>query len=704
LIFIMLGLLAHAEPELSVEVGEHARVTHMPTINKGVSELAVRDSEGDIYQLRGRRTPGIKNIDVVFRGEGYWLLRARVSQPDTRVEGNIEDGNLTLTIVPGERLERTPPGEVLPLEVLLSGDVPVEFPDPLPTINFLYGEAISFKLKPEDYPLGFATPGWLDGGTRSDLNTARKKLLSAQSCGEPCKAQAADALYELGWRYLDMGWGHEAHHYLSKLSTNPGDINRSQIAMSQAYSGIATGQYEQARNRLTLAYALGAPEDAVVEGLAVVTLATAQPARVAIARKLASLTADPQALMLVGELLQIEGRYEESIPYYAEIFENLEGDDLARASLRMGDAVLLSGDIDRARALWNTAPEELSAFRSIYGELYRLGPAAWVAIAPQLRTLAQLDGEVAAESLYLVSRIDAELGIDIDAIEDLSDLLDAHPRLSVTSDAPALLWQLYSDRVRRLHSDESWYRLAALHESAWRAELIDEVDETDILWSVARAYEALGLPRQAIQALSLGLEVVIAAGENHPDMTLHLAHLYQESGACEDGLKTIRYLKSIRTDIPRSEMGLLTGRMLISCERSDEAVPHLRKARASAETAEEAALLLATIDAKSGRCGAAIAPLKALLMAPDAQWTDPDAGLSLTRCLAEVGRMGEAAAVAEALSQRAGSEEASRYADYLSSLYREDPNLMEPGEDIWGAVTADRAAVSELESVLKKRQ
>jgi hypothetical protein len=29
---------------------------------------------------------------------------------------------------------------------------------------------------------------------------------------------------------------------------------------------------------------------------------------------------------------------------------------------------------------------------------------------------------------------------------------------------------------------------------------------------------------------------------------------------------------------------------------------------------------------------------------------------------------------------------------------------MEPGEDIWGAVTADRAAVSELESVLKKRQ
>jgi hypothetical protein len=66
--------------------------------------------------------------------------------------------------------------------------------------------------------------------------------------------------------------------------------------------------------------------------------------------------------------------------------------------------------------------------------------------------------------------------------------------------------------------------------------------------------------------------------------------------------------------------------------------------------------------------------------------------------------MGEAAAVAEALSQRAGSEEASRYADYLSSLYREDPNLMEPGEDIWGAVTADRAAVSELESVLKKRQ
>jgi hypothetical protein len=66
--------------------------------------------------------------------------------------------------------------------------------------------------------------------------------------------------------------------------------------------------------------------------------------------------------------------------------------------------------------------------------------------------------------------------------------------------------------------------------------------------------------------------------------------------------------------------------------------------------------------------------------------------------------MGEAAAVAEALSERAGSEEASRYANYLASLYRENPDLMEPGEDIWGAVSVDRAAVSELDSVLKKRQ
>ena len=66
--------------------------------------------------------------------------------------------------------------------------------------------------------------------------------------------------------------------------------------------------------------------------------------------------------------------------------------------------------------------------------------------------------------------------------------------------------------------------------------------------------------------------------------------------------------------------------------------------------------------------------------------------------------MGEAAEVAEELSRRVNSEEARRYADYLASIYREDPELMEPGEDIWGAVSADRAAVNELDSVLKKRQ
>ena len=91
-------------------------------------------------------------------------------------------------------------------------------------------------------------------------------------------------------------------------------------------------------------------------------------------------------------------------------------------------------------------------------------------------------------------------------------------------------------------------------------------------------------------------------------------------------------------------------------------------------------------------------------MAPNAVWDDPAAGIALARCLAEEGRMEEAAAAADALILRTTSEDTRRYATYLSALYRDDPDAVAPGEDIWGAVSADRAAGADLQRILENRK
>ena len=77
---LLLCLLGLAEPQLAVPVGDRAVVTEMPPVAPRVTELILRGVEGDIRQLQDRRTPGIKTIDVSYRGEGSWILRAEALQ------------------------------------------------------------------------------------------------------------------------------------------------------------------------------------------------------------------------------------------------------------------------------------------------------------------------------------------------------------------------------------------------------------------------------------------------------------------------------------------------------------------------------------------------------------------------------------------------------------------------------------------------
>ena len=187
-------------------------------------------------------------------------------------------------------------------------------------------------------------------------------------------------------------------------------------------------------------------------------------------------------------------------------------------------------------------------------------------------------------------------------------------------------------------------------------------------------------------------------------MTLHLARLYEQTGSCQDGLDTLRYLREHGAGTDTPAVSLMTGRMLMSCEQDAQAVSHLRRAAKSPETRTEAQVRLAVIDARAGRCAAAVAPLQEHLMDGDGDWSTPDAGLSLTRCLAALGRLEEAAAAADALLTHTDDPQLQRYVRYLATLYRDDPGALAPGEDIWGAVSADREESAALDALIDQRR
>jgi len=707
---------AAAEPEVTLPVGPGARVEPMPRIKAQVEEIIVRSASGDLGVLRDVSTPAIDQLDAVSRGDGDWFVRMHLVDPDTHLVARVVDGQLQLSIAPGARPARQPLPNTPSIDVLLADAAAETEPDRMPRMAFLHGEAMSDRLTPAEYPLRLGEPGWLaeDRGGWYKLDEARLDYLRAEACGESCATARAEALYALGWRYLEMDWDREGRHYIELLPADRAAVfDPLPVAMSRARAALETENWDAAREQLGHAWSLGAPATDIAEGIALVSLQSGVPARAASGRVLASTTAAPHAQLLSAELLQLDGHYDESIVVLEpllDIFEQAEDtESLHRAALRLGDAFLVNGKIDEARRAWQRTTEPMRLYRAVYAELYRAGAESWVAAIPMLLEWGQQEDELAAESMYLAAQIDEAMGIDVDAIESYAAFIDQFPDKARRSDVPADLWTLYARRARRLYRDKEWYALAALHESAWREALYDSMEDPTVLWEVAQAYEQLGLNRKALDVLTEGFAKLVAGSETNPGMTLHLADLYERLGNERDGLKTLDFLDSIGTPPERAgEVALMRGRMLLSRGEQAEAIQQLQLARRDPVFRDEADLITARIDAEQGRCARAVGPMEQLLMSDTGQlrWSDPALYLELTRCAVEVGRRPLAAQAALAAADRSTSEEEARYATLLAQLYSDPsqlPERLQDGEDIWARLGQERVASEAFQAQLDRK-
>lgn len=719
LLVLMVGLrptMADPNRDLQISVGEDAYVELLPRNHPHIAEFVLHEVTEDITALEDVSTADIDEFDVINHGGGEWVVKLYLVEAGTHMVPMVHDGVLTMALSPDVASPNQVVIDAPSVDALLDESAVSGEPEDVAELSFLHGDSMSGQLDPETYPLHFGEPDWLesDPGGWHRIQEDHLSYLRAQQCTIGCAQASARAMHDLGWRYIEIGWDLEGRHYLDMLPANNAAIFKPLLtARSRARAAIETDDWDAAREQLGLAWEMGEPLAEVVEALGIVSLASGSPAREPTGRLLANVSGDPYAQLLAAQLLQLDGFYTETIPLLRPLPNYFEaaGDQehLAKASLRLGDAYLKAGQFDEALQAWQRADEPLRLYRRVYAQVYRSGADAWVAALPVLLEWGMDDSELAAESKYLVAQIDEALGIDIDAMERFAEMVDEHPETTDRSDIPERLWNMYARRVRKLYGQQKWYLLASHHESVWRDALYDHIDDPTVLWMASQGYERIGLVERALDVLSIGFAKMTSESQTNPEMTIHLAHLYELLGDDLDGLKTLDFLREqgVPGDL-RGLVALMSGRMLFNRGEFDDARRELRAARQFKEQESEAMLILALVEAKEGRCDRAVPALTAQLMTEKGlqTYTDPLPYFELSRCAQEEGRDELASQAAMEAASRSMADSESNYGNYVGQMYGDSSVVPEPlqeGEDIWSSLGQNEAEQEAFEQQLARR-
>ena len=714
LLFLCWVTPAHARPLFKIEVEAYTEVQIFPRVKERVTTFVVRGCETDLRaELGGRSAAGIRTIEVMAIGGGAWIITAELFKAKHDLEITVEDAHLLIALIDRKASIIPVAKEAPSLAKLFSGTLPEDgYVQPKVPISYLSGEALAPAVEPRIYePITPSLPISQNRPTWTEIDRARKRMVHAKT-----QSQAAPALYALGWLHLELGFDREGRYYLEQLAEMPGTLKASTVAMARARADLATAHWDEARERLREAWKAGAPESWVLESLALVSLATADPPRAPTARALAASTGRPEALLLSAELLQRQGLYSESLPYIESIGDRMSPLYRPGLALRIGDARLMTGDYTGALNAYKSAHPDMRGVRSIHAQLMEDAVSDWASQIPQLAAFASRGrGRPAAEALYLLSQLRMTLGEDNGAIEDLSRLIQFdRPYEIALSDAPKRLWTLYTRRVHAFHDRERWFKIAALHELVWSDRMRLAIEDPSVLEKVADAYEALGLDDRALVVLRDAFSLLLARNQDSPELVFRLAGLYHETDRAREGLDTLAYLEAKKLPAGMKwSVALLKANLYAELDDYDKAAGYLRTAALHPPYREEAMLRLGMLEAESGQCAKATAPLSRLLLPAQRRRRDIASRpyLALARCLLAQGRYDEAAQAAREAAGRSQSIEESRYAIYLTSRAEQtlerDPTVtasLLSGDDIWGRLGQEQIDAEEFERELERRK
>lgn len=529
---------------------------------------------------------------------------------------------------------------------------------------FLHGQALLPAVDPSAYQPLLPTYGpGVGTGSWAAIDDAREVYLESGSSRDK-----AHAVYALGWHYLELGFDREASYYFDLLPTFEGAFDARVVAMTRARVAIMLGDWGDARQHLVEGWEAGASPEQVLESLALVSLATAEPPATATAHALLAASGRPEAWLLAAELLQRDNHFDQSILVLQGLESRVQPEAKPWVSLRLGDALLAAQDLDGAARAYTHAPKDLGQLRKLHAQLLALPSPSWPRVIPALRQLATGDGARAAEALYLLAQVNILFGETTSAMEDLKELEERFPRTFERSDAGQRQLTLYFDALEAMHRQLRWVDIAATHRQTWSRKLLDQTTDYRPLLLVADAFEAMGLPDEARRVTGDAFYVLSSQDGEDPVLVFRLAGLYADAGRHVEALETLDYLG--RSELPpeyRGRRALLRGKILEATGSDEEALAAYRDAARQSETRDAAQIQLALRDARAGRCTQAIPSLQRLLMPSRklGRISDPLPFLALARCLMSEGREAEAATVAREAAGRIESPTDARHAEYM---------------------------------------
>jgi len=693
-----------------VAIGEGVTVEALPIVRPGMFEIVLRDCEVNLNDLlTGRNTAWIMNLDAMHVGGNTWFIRGVLRDQEHHVVPEVLNGEMLLIAKPGSGpvlRGRVPPPSI---RQLIEGGVPdYDPPYALPLLTFLYGDAIAMRMDARAYKVLFPEPPDVFPVTSwAAADRARTAMLDA-----PTRSAETRARYELGWHYMNMRLFREARYYFNSIPEDAGPIPQREIALARAWAEVGSGHWDDARTRFGDAFGQGASPLHVIEGLALVSLETGQPARAPTARALASLTGRPEALMLAAELLQMDRYYGESLPILQAIRRRLTGRAARRVALRRGDALLMTAQVNEALHAWRDTRADMEQVRERLAWMLQDGPASWPQVIPELENRGQIRNEAGAESLYLAAQVHLVVGTREDALRTLSSLLQLHKTHTRDSDVPTQLWSLYKDYIQRLREAERHLDLATLHESIWTEPLRVVVDDWHSLVEVSDSYEAVGLAERAIQVQREAVHMLVSRGEDRPELVYSLAMLYARTRKWEEGLKSIAYLRAMPSlgAVDPAQVEILEAALSEGAGDKLQAARALRRAAMDPAYRDRASVSLAVLDAEDGRCARSVDLLERVLTQEGAQKANPAPRpwLALARCFSALGRGAEAAPFAAIAATLTDDVQEVRYAQYLEGEagdWADEAltNTVAEGEDIWASIAQDQQDQTDLQARIGER-
>jgi tetratricopeptide (TPR) repeat protein len=648
---LLYTLAAHAAP-LELETSREARVVVLPRTEEEIVEIGVYGNRAPLREaIEAWRTPGLEHGRFVDRGGGTAFLVLQLSHPQLVAEVTRHGDGFLVTLVKGEP-ELHSPREVLPLERLFE-DLPRRPAPPSDAALVPMGrEARTFGLDPSEIRLAAHAPephlplDWVEelgprpSPTLQDVARWRNLL--------PALQDQPDLMVVACWRlataHQHLGLPREAMYYFRQGSTR--GFPPAAMLLGLADSALAVGRWQEAREALEQAWHRDAPEDQVLTGLAVLSLATAQPPPAETGRALAQAAHEPLQLLLAGELLLRDGYAEEAAEILQEAVKGPLGPTAQEiAWVALGDATLLSGrQQDAHRAYLSASHGQLDSLLRVRELALRMtqdGVRRWPSWVPDLRQFASREDAAGADALYLLAQVHQRYADPEAVSEDLARLWDLDP-ISRQTDVPARLIESCQARILQLERDHRDAELVEQFQRCWREDLDDHLARVDWVEAASRAWERLGFLERAYEVQRDATTVLAALGREDPLALARLAHLQTLSGRPDYALETIAYTRRLPGPALPA-LDLVVGDAHEARGEVDEALAAWQRAATEPRLVEEAALRSGMLQLRQARCAPAIALMGSRLEQAAIPGEPPgELELLLSRCEDALGRPAEA--------------------------------------------------------------